>query len=185
MQSSEQNGGTGSQTNQAGGMEKIQLSTGNGSTKDYTIVTTGDSVTLSSTGSGVNPSVASNHSGNIAVLTVGGKKVQLQGRYTVTSTGNSLNLSPDAPSSRTIPAKPAKDATTVVFSLSTPGGTVAVFRLFYYDGAIGIDTMNQAAETLVTVGGKRNFIVASALLAAQDKLGVGVESIEAAYVYQM
>ena len=179
-------GDTGTPMNQPGESgpmaEKIKLTTSTGQPKDYTIEGYGDSVTLAPAGSAVK--VGPDYAGSLAILTVGTAGTHLEGHYKVDYKGGSLKVSPAEQAMQNVPPEPAAGASSI-FSLSTSSGAVAVFGFSYADGAVSIDSLNPAAAAIASdVGGNRNVAVASALLAAQDKLGVALDSVKAVYIYQ-
>ena len=148
----------------------------------YRVVVTGSEVTLSRPGhsAGAVPSQS-----EITVVAFTGEGESRIRSYAIRVDGSSLSVgNGTAAVNLSAPREPLNDAPSTTFSLAGLDGQTAKFQAVYEEGALSIQPLNEpAAKMSSQEGHSHQLVIAAGMLAAQENLGAGLQSVVAVYIH--
>ncbi|MCE5287322.1 MAG: YDG domain-containing protein, partial [Pelosinus sp.] len=174
----------------------LRVTSVGGTAENYSMTITNQSViiTLPSTGAqGANTAAPSSTkevtASGVALVMVGAHGVEtVVDTCNITATASSLTVTSVAGASTMQPkaerpSEQTSGAKTDTFKITKADGSVAEFSVTYAGGAISIKPLNaEAAELSKESGAGLKAVAATAILTAEDKLGVAASDVAAVYV---
>lgn len=160
-------------------------SSAGGNASSYTVDISSNSLTVKRVGASNSGGNSTEVNGNIALLSVSTTGIQTNGYYNVASGGGSLTMTAGTNATVTAPgAEPSTNTAGANFSLATASGA-AEFKVIYADGTMSIQPLNDAAKAMADdTGGNKQLVAATGMVAAQEHLGVNLQSVTTIYVHE-
>jgi len=153
-----------------------------GNASSYQVAVNGSEVTVSRQGqsTGMAPSQK-----EITVVDLSGAEESKISSYVIRGSGDSLSVSSGTAAANTsAQSEPSNDAPATTYSLAGLDGETAKFQAVYEEGTLSIRPLNDSAAAMSKQKGHtKQLVIAAGIMAAQENLGTGLQSVNAVYIH--
>ena len=160
----------------------ITVTLNGANSSEYQVAVNGSEVTVSRQGqsTGIAPSQK-----EITVVDLSGTEKNKISSYVIRGSGDSLSVSSGTAAANTsAQSEPSNDAPATTYSLAGLDGETAKFQAVYEEGTLSIRPLNDSAAAMSKQKGHtKQLVIAAGIMAVQENLGTGLQSVNAVYIY--